>query len=211
MSRPQIKICGVTSVEDALTAVRLGADFLGLNFYPPSPRYVSPVSARQIRQAVGEEVQLVGVFVNRPPPEIVEIDAAVGLDLLQFHGDETRSEVEPFAARAIKVFRVGERLEDAPVEEYPGVWGFLFDSAAEGFGGSGTAWPWELVAQLACERPVFVAGGIRPGNVAALLQRFVPWGLDVCSGVESTPGRKDPSLLQRLFEEIGHAQKQETS
>ena len=114
--RPKVKICGVTTPEDALLAVELGADLLGLNFYPPSPRYVDPSRAREIATAVraaegGAEILLVGVFVDATPETVRETEREVGLDLLQFHGDETAADIAPFAARALRVFRVRDRLD----------------------------------------------------------------------------------------------------
>jgi phosphoribosylanthranilate isomerase len=156
------------------------------------------------------------VFVNHDTAEVATIAASVGLDLLQFHGDEGPLDLERHAERAIKVFRVVGALPHAELARYGSAWGFLFDSARAGaapgepghrrFGGTGMPWSWDAVASLPAGRRVFVAGGIRPDNVAELMVRLSPWGIDVSSGVESAPGRKDPALLERLFEEIAHAQ-----
>ena len=207
MTAPHVKICGITRLEDAEAALRLGAEFLGLNFYAASPRAIEVAAAARLRRRVGDRAQVVGVFVNHAAPEVSRIAAEVGLDLLQFHGDEGPLDLEPHGARAIKVFRVAGPLPHAELDRYPRVWGFLFDSSAgSGYGGSGVPWAWDASGALPQGRPAFVAGGIRPDNVAELLARLAPWGIDVGSGVEAAPGRKDPALLERLFEEIAHAQ-----
>jgi phosphoribosylanthranilate isomerase len=153
---------------------------------------------------------VVGIFVNHAAAEVSRIADQVGLDLLQFHGDEGQLDLEPHAARAIKVFRVAGVVPRAELERYPRVWGFLLDTAPPApparYGGSGVPWDWSAASSLPAGRPLFVAGGIRPDNVAELMARLSPWGIDVGSGVEAAPGRKDPALLERLFEEIAHAQ-----
>jgi phosphoribosylanthranilate isomerase len=202
-----VKICGITRTEDAEAAIALGADYLGFNFYPGSPRCLDVPAAARLRRRIGDRARVVGVFVNEAPARVESIAREVGLDLLQFHGDEDAASVDPFAARAIKVFRVAGALPGAELAAYPSVWGFLFDTArAAAYGGTGSSWSWGTAGELPAGRPVFVAGGIRPDNVASLLARLGPWGIDVSSGVESAPGRKDPALLERLFEEIAHGQ-----
>ena len=211
VERPRVKVCGVTSPEDAVLAVERGADFLGLNFYPPSPRHLAPERAAEIAAAAREtrpEIRLVGVFVNLEPAEIERIAATVGLDLLQFHGDETPAQIAPTADRAIKVMRVRERLDPASFEEFPGVWGFLVDYRhPELYGGSGESWDFSSLAGLLAT-PDFIAGGLGPQNVRAALAASGAWGVDVCSGIESSPGKKDPHLLDRLFSEIDRFSKE---
>jgi len=224
--RPHVKVCGITRREDADAAIALGAEFIGLNFFAGSPRSIAVEEAAGLRRHIGDRARVVGVFVDHEPAEVMRIAAAVGLDLLQFHGHEGPAELEPHGARAIKVLRVEGELPRQEIARYASAWGFLFDTAraapspspngadarAAGdddhrrFGGTGTAWSWESAAPLPADRPVFVAGGIRPDNVAQLVALLSPWGIDVSSGVESAPGRKDPLLLERLFEEIAHAQ-----
>ena len=197
-----IKICGVTRRRDAELAVELGADLLGLNFYPPSPRCLDVEAARRIAEAVRGRSQLVGVFVDRPPDEVEEIGERVGLDLLQFHGDETREEVESFGARAIKVLRLDREPSSGVLDGFPGAWGFLAELRHDVYGGAGRPWPYEWVSRLPGGRPVLVAGGIGPGNVRAALADSGAAGIDVCSGVESAPGVKDETLLRELFDEV---------
>ena len=208
--RVRVKVCGVTDPENARLAVELGADYLGLNFYPQSPRYVSVERARRIADAVRGRVGLVGVFVNRPPAEAGEVAERVGLDLLQWSGDETPAEVAPFAGRSIKVFRSGGDPGQEALASYPGVWGWLFDAPhASLYGGTGSGWRYEGVAGLAgiSDGPrVFLAGGLGPDNVRRAVSTVRPFAVDVCSRVESAPGIKDAELLLRLFEEVRHAE-----
>jgi phosphoribosylanthranilate isomerase len=212
MTAPRVKICGITRLEDAEAALRLGAEFLGLNFYARSPRSIEVAAAARLRRRVGDRARVVGVFVNHSAADVSRIAGEVGLDLLQFHGDEGPLDLEPHGARAIKVFRVAAALPRAELERYPRAWGFLFDSSGgPSYGGSGVPWAWDAAGALPASRPVFVAGGIKPGNVAELVARLSPWGIDVGSGVEAAPGRKDPALLERLFEEIAHVQDARTS
>ncbi len=199
----RVKICGVTRIEEALWAAEAGADFVGLNFHPPSPRYVDVSTAAEIADAVRGRVRVVGVFVSRPLAEVEAVAEAVGLDLLQFHGDEPAAALRPVAPRAIKVFRVEERPDPAAAAGFDDVWGYLFDARhPELWGGSGRSWPFASLRHLDLGKPAFVAGGLGPDTVRAAIEACSPWGVDVCSGVESSPGRKDRRLLDRLFQEI---------
>jgi phosphoribosylanthranilate isomerase len=203
----KVKICGVTRPEDALAAVELGASYLGLNFCPVSPRCLTPARAREIATAVAGRVPLVGVFVNRPPAEVAAIDAEVGLDFLQFSGDEGPEDVDRFAGRAIKAFRTGGDPGPAALAPYARVWALLVDvQHAALYGGTGLAWDYGSVADLAARRRLFVAGGLKPRNARRAVLGSRPFGIDVCSGVESAPGIKDRALLERLFEEVRNGQ-----
>jgi phosphoribosylanthranilate isomerase len=200
-----VKICGVVDPANARMAVEMGADFLGLNFYPRSPRYVDVDRAREIASAVRDSpVRLVGVFVNRPAREVEEIESAVGLDLLQLSGDETPAEAAPFLGRAIKAFRGTDGMEG-----WADAWAWLFDAPHGSlYGGTGMAWNFQAVAGIAGDRRVFVAGGLGPDNVRQAIAASRPFAVDVCSRVESAPGIKDPELLLRLFQEVRNAQSQ---
>lgn len=197
MSRPRVKICGVTRVADAELAVDLGADFLGLNFYPASPRCIDLATAGRIAAAVAGRARLVGVTVNAPARRIEELLRLV--ELIQFHGEEGPEILRPWAARAIKVLRP-EAEEPDPAGRYPDVWGFLLEPRRPGYGGSGQPWDYAAAARPDTTRPVFVAGGITPENVRAAAAGA--WGVDVCSGVESKPGVKDAGRMKRLFSEL---------
>jgi phosphoribosylanthranilate isomerase len=213
MSGTLVKVCGVVDPANARMAAEMGADFVGLNFYVRSPRYVDPDRAREIAAAVrGAGARVVGVFVNHPPAEIEEIDGRVGLDLLQLSGDESPGTVAPFAGRAVKAFRTGGDPGAERLAAWEGVWGWLFD-APHGtlYGGTGEGWSYEAVAGLAKARRIFLAGGLGPDNVRRAVEASRPFAVDVCSRVESAPGIKDPELLRRLFEEVRNAQIQAPS
>ncbi len=203
MTRPAVKICGITRIEDAERAVELGAAYLGLNFHPPSPRFVDVDRARRIADRVRGRAGLVGVFVNRPLAEVEEIGERVGLDLFQFHGDETAAAIRPLAGRTIKALRLDEGWSESALEGFGDVWGFLVESRHPTlFGGTGQSWAYERLAAIDFGKPVLVAGGIRPGTARRALEASRAWGVDVCSGVESAPGIKDAALLEQLFAEL---------
>lgn len=213
--RVNVKVCGVVDPGNAVLAVDLGADFLGLNFCASSPRFLTPARAREIADAVRGRVPLVGVFVNAAPEEVAEVSDRVGLDLVQLSGDEGPEDVAPFAGRAIKVFRSGGDPSPEALAPYAGTWGLLFD-APHGtlYGGTGVAWSYEAVAgtvQRLPGRRVFLAGGLGPDNVRRAIEVSRPFAVDVCSRVESAPGIKDPELLRRLFQEVRYAQAQSAS
>ncbi len=203
----KVKVCGVTRPADALAAVEWGADYLGLNFYRGSPRFVDAGRALEIAGAVGGRVPLVGVFVNAPAAEVEEIAGRVGLDLVQFSGDEGPEAVAPFAARAIKAFRTGGPPRREAVAAYGAVWGWLIDAPHDTlYGGTGEAWEYGSVRAAELPGRLLLAGGIGPDNARRALAGVRPYALDVCSRVESAPGIKDPELLRRLFQEVRHGE-----
>jgi phosphoribosylanthranilate isomerase len=208
----KVKVCGVTDPDNARLVTEMGADFLGLNFYAASPRYVELERALAIGAAVrkcSSRTRLVGVFVNRPRNEVDEIDAELQLDLLQFSGDETPEDLAPFADRAVKVLRAGGDLGGDELARWQTAWAWLFDSPHDSlFGGTGRAWDFGAVSRWAGERRIFVAGGLGPDNVRQAIEASRPYAVDVCSRVESAPGIKDPELLLRLFQEVRNAQSQ---
>jgi phosphoribosylanthranilate isomerase len=213
MDSVKVKICGITEPADALAAVELGADYLGLNFYRASPRYVEPGRARAIADAVRggfRKVPLVGVFVNASRDEVEAIDDSAGLDLLQFHGDEEPGFVAPFAGRAIKAFR-GLPCPDE-LAAWGAVWGILVDAPHDTlYGGTGAAWDYGRVASIAsgiAGHRLFLAGGLGPDNARRAVESVRPYAIDVCSRVESRPGSKDLELLRRLFQEVRHGETQ---
>lgn len=200
----QVKVCGVTDPGNARTVMELGADFLGLNFYRASPRFVSVERAREIARAVAGRVPLVGVFVNHSRAEVDEIAERVGLDLLQFSGDEGPETVGPYASRALKVFRTGGAPGPEVLVAYGDLWGVLLDAPHGSlYGGTGTAWDYGAIAPgpLHGRSRLFLAGGIGPDNARRAVSAVRPFAIDVCSRVESTPGIKDPELVTRLMEE----------
>ncbi len=206
----KVKICGVTDPANALAAVEMGADYLGLNFYKESPRFVTTERAREIAGAVGGRVPLVGVFVNAPAAEIAEIVERAGLDLVQLSGDERPDAAAPFAARAIKAFRTGGLPGMEELAAWSEVWGVLIDAPHRSlFGGTGEEWAYDGIdgaAAALAGRRLFLAGGIGPDNARRAVAAARPYAIDVCSRVESAPGIKDLELLRRLFQEVRHGE-----
>ena len=199
-----IKICGITSLEDARAAITAGADYLGFNFHPPSPRSITPEACAQITSVLGREypqVQLVGVFVNLPVTEVKAILAACSLRMAQFHGDESPGMLAALSGRAFKAFRgvpvnvTGYARGEAPA--------LLIDASVVGtYGGTGVTADWAAAAELARRFPLFLAGGLTAENVAAAIQRVHPWGVDTASGVESAPGKKDVAKMQAFVRAV---------
>jgi phosphoribosylanthranilate isomerase len=204
----KVKVCGVTDPANALAAAAMGADYLGVNFYPGSPRFVTLERAVEIADAVRGRTRLVGVFVDAPTVEVERIAGRVGLDLVQFSGDEGPAAVAPFADRAIKAFRTGGMPGAGELDAYGALWGVLIDTPhARLHGGTGIAWNYGSLAGDAGElagRRLFLAGGIGPDNVRRAVAAARPWAVDVCSRVESAPGIKDLELLRQLFQEVRH-------
>jgi phosphoribosylanthranilate isomerase len=156
---------------------------------------------------VAGRVSLVGVFVNLPPTTVDTIASEVGLDLLQFHGDETPAALAPFAERAIKVLRLEAPPEADLLDGWPGMWGYLIEGRhAALYGGTGEGWAYEMIGNLPRQSPLFVAGGLTPENVRDAVRQSRAWGVDVCSGVEASPGVKDKRLLQMFFNEVKHGE-----
>lgn len=200
---PIVKICGVTRIEDAVRAVELGASWLGLNFWPGSPRSVGRDRARAIARAVAGQVGLAGVFVEAPRAEIDALVESVGLDLVQLHGEVPPADLEALAAagRLLRPFR--GLPAQAAIDACPAAALYLVDAAHPTLpGGTGQSWDFSALASLRFPAPVLVAGGIRPENAAAALAASGADGVDVASGVESAPGVKDPEKMERLFLEV---------
>ena len=203
----RVKVCGVTRTEDAVSCMELGVDWLGLNFWPGSVRAVPVERARAIADAVRGRIGLVGVFVDHSRDEVESIARDVGLDWLQFHGDEPDDYVRAFGDRALKAVRLtaelsGEHASSGQIDwdaRFPEAWGFLFESAtAGGYGGLGKSWDYGALAGRRPARPTLIAGGITPATAAAALESSGADGVDVASGVESEPGIKDPAAVAEL-------------
>ncbi len=202
-----IKICGITSLEDALAAIEAGADYLGFNFYPPSPRSITPAACTQITALLGREypqIQLVGVFVNMPVAEVKTILADCALRMAQFHGDESPGMLAALSGRAFKAFRgvpvdvTGYARGEAPA--------LLIDASVQSaYGGTGLTADWSAAAGLAKRFPLFLAGGLTAENVAEAIRQVRPWGVDTASGVESSPGKKDAAKMKAFVEEVKRA------
>lgn len=200
--KTRIKVCGVTSVEEALEAVNAGADALGLVFYAPSKRFVTVRKAREIATAIPPFITLVGLFVDAEESVIREVLDQVPLDLLQFHGNETDQECERWRRRYIKALRVrpGTSVEESAAA-YPGACGLLLDSYRKGIpGGTGEAFDWQLIPD-SLDKPVILAGGLNPENVSQAIEQVAPFAVDVSSGVENDRG-KDPEKMKAFVEAV---------
>jgi phosphoribosylanthranilate isomerase len=200
------KICGITRVEDALSAAEAGADAIGLVFYAKSPRAVTVQQARAIVAALPPFVTTVGLFVDASACELGEILDAVPLDLLQFHGDETPSYCDGWGRPYIKALRVkpGDDIS-AQIDAYHGARGVLLDTFVPGVpGGTGEAFDWSLVPQVA-SKPIILAGGLTAENVQAAIQQVRPYGVDVSGGVEADKGIKDAEKIYRFIQAVKQA------
>lgn len=187
--RTRVKICGITRREDALAAARLGVDAIGLVFYPPSPRAVTVEQARQIVDALPPFVTVVGLFVNPEPEQVTAVDAQVGLDLLQFHGDETPEFCNGFGRPYIKAVRMREDVDLQRVaEQYASARGLLLDTYRPGVaGGTGEAFDWTRVPE-GLAGAIILAGGLNPQNVGQAIAAVQPYAVDVSGGVEAAKG-----------------------
>jgi len=187
----RIKICGITAIDDALHAIDCGADALGFVFYERSPRAIAPDKAQAIIAKLPSFVTVVGLFVNEVPAIIRAIADECHLDVIQYHGDETPETVRMAPRRAIRALRIRENETLAEIDHYPAS-GLLIDAWVAGaFGGTGVLSNWQIAAEIAQKRPLILAGGLTPDNVAEAIQTVRPYGVDVSSGVEEAPGRKD--------------------
>lgn len=205
----KIKICGIKRLEDALAAVEAGADYIGFNFYPMSMRYIEPRDCAAITTVLAREypaVKRVGVFVNRSLAEINIIMESCCLDLAQLHGDEPAEFCAALGLRAFKAFRGSP---DATLESFArsAAPAFMMDAAVNGaYGGTGATTDWAAAAALSRRYPLLLAGGLRPENVAAAVRQVKPWGVDVASGVESSPGSKDAAKIKAFVHEVRSAE-----
>jgi len=200
--RIRVKICGITNWKDAKIAIDAGADALGFNFYARSPRRIAVSHAKEIIHHMPSHVTAVGVFVNGSAGAVLRIAHAANLGMLQLHGEESPATVERLAREypVIKAFRVGTRFRAGELKKYPGAVGFLLDGYdAERRGGTGTRFDWNVARDAKRYGPVILAGGLRSENVADAIRQVKPFGLDVCSGVEKQPGRKDARKVKRLM------------
>lgn len=185
-----VKICGITNREDALAAVEGGAAALGFNFFPRSPRYISPEDAAPLLETVTSGVWKVGVFVDEPRERVAEMAARLGLDIAQLHGRETPAEY-PQGVRVWKAVRVAGEFKLSDWENSPAE-ALLIDGPA-----SGHTFDWALAAGSAAK--IVLAGGLDSDNVKAAIERVRPWGVDVCSRIESAPGRKDHVKMAKFL------------
>ena len=196
---PRVKICGITNLEDARHAAACGADALGFVFYPGSPRFVNPDTARRIIADLPPLVTTVGLFVNEHPARIREMVEFCGLSTVQLHGDEEPDQCSYPPCRVIKALRLKETMKDDVFASYQ-VSALLLDAYVPNqFGGTGQRCDWSQAATLAAQHRVILAGGLNPENVAEAVRQVHPYGVDVSSGVEAKPGQKDPEKVAQFI------------
>ncbi len=199
----QIKICGITNIEDAMAVADAGADALGFVFHPASPRYVTPGRAREIIGSLPPALCTVGVFVNLSAPEVLQIAELCGLDFIQLHGSETRQYCRSFPReRLIKALSFRSEDEFAIMADYP-VRAFLVDAHDPvRFGGTGKTCDWNVAHKAAARHPLILAGGLGTKNILAALEAVRPLAVDLSSGVESAPGKKDHEKIRAVIDSV---------
>jgi len=207
MPRVRCKICGMTRTEDALAAVSAGADAIGLVFYAKSSRAVTLQQAKAIAAALPPFISLTGLFVNASREQIAQTLQEVPLNLLQFHGDETLEDCEGHGLAWIKALRVSSSDDiKSQAARYPGACGILLDSQVAGqYGGTGEAFDWKLIPKD-FNRPLILAGGLNPANVATAIAQVRPYAVDVSGGVEAAKGIKDAQKMRAFIRAVSKAE-----
>ncbi len=204
LSRTRIKICGITNMEDAEAAVGFGADALGFIFYKGSKRYVDPETAGGIISTLPPFLTTVGVFVNQDLNEIREIMGKTGINAVQLHGDEDPQFCNSVPTKVIKVFRVKDTLDPGKVAQYP-VQAILLDTYSDDeYGGTGRSFDWTIIEDMRLPKKVILSGGLTPDNVSEAVRIVNPYAVDVSSGVEAEPGKKDHQKLKNFIEAINN-------
>ena len=200
----KVKVCGITSLADAEKSLELGADMLGFNFYPPSPRFLKPERAREIIERLPADSFNVAVFVNATREKVSNVLGFTGFDRrrqayrgVQFHGEESAEYCSGWNVKVIKAFRLKEQSSLTALSDFPADF-YLLDSWSAGYGGSGAAFPWDWVDGLNASR-LILSGGLSVENVGEAVKRIHPFGIDVCSGVEARPGVKDYEKLKKFI------------
>jgi phosphoribosylanthranilate isomerase len=203
-----VKICGITTLADALMSVAAGADALGFNFYRKSPRYIKPSDARSIISELPETILAVGVFVNEPnAKEVARLASEAGVQGVQLHGDESPSYCQELADRFVmKALRVDPQFQPEQAATYD-TDAILLDGFTSGtYGGTGKSFDWSIAVNTkALVHKLFLAGGLNPANVSAAIEVVGPYAVDVCSGVESVPGAKDPDKVRAFIAAVQEA------
>ena len=200
--RTRIKICGITRDEDALFAAACGVDSIGLNFHPPSPRFIEIDAALAIRRILPPFVSITALFLDDSEDWITQVAHRLRPDYLQFHGSESAEFCAAWGIPYLKTIPMGSTVDaSAYAARYPTAHGFLLDSNAAGrLGGSGDTFDWSRIPSI--DRPLLLAGGLSPDNVAEAVGQVKPWGVDVASGVEVSAGIKDSALVEAFFREV---------
>jgi len=198
----RVKVCGITNAVDALRAVELGADALGFIFYKGSKRYIDPRDAHRIISSLPPFISSVGVFVNQTVPEIKGAVETSGVDTVQLHGDETPEFCAMLPYKLIKAVRVKDTVNSDQVELYP-VRAILFDKHTdEMYGGTGTSFDWGVLKGINISKKVILSGGLTPENVSRAIEIVKPYGVDVSTGVEDSPGKKNHMKMRKFIEAV---------
>lgn len=198
----KVKICGITNVDDALYAAEIGADALGFIFVKSSPRFIAPNIARKIIQALPPFVVPVGVFADLSYNDILELIDETSLGCVQLYGEETPKQLAKFPVPVIKSFRVDSSFNPEILRRYKGS-AYLLDTKISGeLGGTGQTFDWEIAVKAKEYGRIILAGGLTPENIIEAVQRVEPYAVDVNSGVEESPGKKDRTKLKLLFEQL---------
>lgn len=198
LRRPKIKICGITNIKDATAAVKLGADFLGFNFYKKSPRYISILKAKEIIKKLNNKIAIVGIFVNHNKKSVNRLANNIGIDFLQFHGDEKSNYCNSFDKPVIKATRIKDKVSN--IEKYQ-IFSHLFDTYHKKlFGGTGKTFDINLIKNI--QEKYFISGGLNHKNISNIKKQIDPYCFDVCSGIEKSPGLKDYNKMKKFIQEV---------
>jgi len=206
----RVKICGITNLEDALMSIEFGADELGFNFYEKSPRYIGQDSARKIIDKLDGRATAVGVFVNKSVNDVIKIATESNISVIQLHGDESRTYVYDVRSKThlkvMKVFRIAKEFSITEIEKYSAD-AILIDACSPDlYGGSGEMADWNIAKTIAANHSkVYLAGGLSVENVVDAIKFVRPYAVDVASGVESSPGKKDPKKLEAFIKNAKNA------
>lgn len=202
-----IKICGITNKLDAVNAAGLGVDMMGFVFFKKSKRYVEPAVAEDIINELPPNIGKIGVFVNEKKENVIKIAQDSLLDMLQFHGDETPEYCSYFKGKykVIKAFRLKDKNDLKGINDYDADF-YLFDTRKEILaGGTGEAFDWRILKDFEVLKPVILSGGLNPGNVSRAIKEVAPYGVDVSTGVEASPGKKSMNLMKSFVEKVRKA------
>ena len=202
--RPEIKICGITNLDDARAAGDAGADYLGFVIYDKSPRAILPNALRSIREKLDKNIKCVGVFVNKPPLAVAQIAADCGLSMVQLCADESYKEFSSLSVPVWRVVRIHNNKPDPAFNKWPAE-RYVLDASGKSYGGTGKIADWNIAARLAKKHKIMLAGGLTPENVGNAVRIARPGGVDTASGVEREPGKKDHKKIRFFIEAIRNA------
>jgi len=210
MNRTRIKFCGLTRSEDAACAAALGIDYLGLVFAARSPRRITLDAARRLRERIPDTVNVIALMMDQPEAEVRAVIAAIGPDVVQFHGSEADAFCAGFGVPFWKAIAMGGSVRRGldEIARYPSAAGFLLDGHAAGEpGGSGQRFDWSAISTTHADTParIVLAGGLDAHNVARAIHTAAPWGVDVSSGIETAPGIKDPAKMRAFVHAVRRA------